>query len=162
MAGLEWANALELLRHGPQHVSVINAAAAVCGGLRSSSPQSGATRQRNWFWSCCVFQSASKAEVELDMVSFNAMVGASTSAGWERTLLPFTSLEQEGLRPDNITFSFFSALPWFSALQLLTQLAKQNLKVSAKSASAAAAAARPARWQLCLNFVGRSSDEDQV
>eukprot|EP00435_Cladocopium_sp_Y103_P068042 s206_g30.t4 len=172
IAGLDWCNGLHLLAisttsTGGRLLSAVNAAAAVCGGLRSSSGV--ASRQRktvqnlqripksqehsemseksNWSWSLELLQSAVKAEVKLDIVAFNAMVGAASGAsGWQQAVNHFSALQRKSMSPDRITFSTFQVLPWQGALQLAHDMKRQSLRGDSqlsmlKSAAASAEAA---------------------
>lgn len=177
IAGLDWCNGLHLLAiadtsttsTGRRLLSAVNAAAAVCGGLRSSSgvtsprktqnsqntpkwtqwtPQKHERSQEsNWHWSLELLQSAVKAEVKLDIVAFNAMVGGSgASSGWQQAVNHFSALQRHGMLPDRITFSTFHVIPWQGALQLTHDMIRQSLRGDSqlsmlKSAAASAEAA---------------------
>lgn len=179
IAGLDWCNGLHLLAiadtsttsTGRRLLSAVNAAAAVCGGLRSSSGVTSPrkiqnsqntpkwtqwtqwtqkhekSQESNWHWSLELLQSAVKAEVKLDIVAFNAMVGGSgASSGWQQAVNHFSALQRHGMLPDRITFSTFHVIPWQGALQLTHDMIRQSLRGDSqlsmlKSAAASAEAA---------------------
>ena len=163
--GLHLATSTELI-WTKRPLSAVNAAAAVCGGLRSSSGKTGKTAaSTNWFWALQLLRSSVTAEVELDIVAFNAMVGVDT---WQRSLGHFGQMQHSRVSPDRITYSAFH-VPWRCALQMamLTRYTSQSpesheshVSMLKSAAASAETATTPGSklWQICLSIF----DEDKA
>lgn len=168
IAGLHsWRDALHLatraIAFSGAPLSAVNAAAAVCGGLRSSSGVFKSSTE--WSWTFHLLRSAVKVKVQLDIVAFNAMLGAAAGAfAWPSALSHFSALQEHGLSPDRITYSAFAFLPWQSALRLAFDMMRQSLRSDACSLlkSAASAATSGSKWQLGLGFLSEDQAQDSA
>lgn len=95
-------------------LSAVNACAAVCGGLRSSTAQEDQREARvsEWPWSLQVLGTCG---LRLDLVSFNAWLGATPT--WQKALPLLASLQEASLQADRITSSHLR-LPWSRSLRI--------------------------------------------
>ncbi|CAE7255573.1 unnamed protein product, partial [Symbiodinium sp. CCMP2456] len=135
--------------------SVVNAAAALSGGLRTASGQ-WFDHPIRWQTSLGLLLAAEKRNIELDIASHNIRLGSQTKAAdWQAAFLSFSDMSRCFLTPDSISAStIFQKLPWGAAFCILSERLSAGLRPSESVLKALADAMEPQRlWELALELL---------
>ncbi|CAE7939698.1 unnamed protein product [Symbiodinium sp. KB8] len=136
--------------------SVVNAAAASSGGLRTASGRWLDPGKIRWQTSLSLLRAAEKRNIELDVASQNIRLGSQTKAAeWQAAFSSFSDMSRCFMTPDSISASTISQqLPWAAAFCILSERLSAGLRPSESGLKALADAMEPHRlWEWALELL---------